>query len=75
MKITDVILRWYIWLYANDYIKLETLEKFYVPKLEYFIDKPETKDIVAQLELGLAEMDDGLQTEEELKNDLREAIK
>jgi hypothetical protein len=75
MKITDVTLHWYIWLYANGYIKLGTLEDFYVRRIEDFVDRPETKDIVAQLELELAEMSDGLQTEEEVKNNLKDMLK
>jgi|WetSurSiteA1Bulk_404760.scaffolds.fasta_scaffold02782_14 hypothetical protein len=75
MKIIDATLHWYIWLYANGYIKLGRLEDFYVRRLEDFINRPETTDIISQLELELAEMSVGLQTEEELKNNLKIMLK
>jgi hypothetical protein len=74
-KANDLTLHFYIWFYVNGYIKLETLENFYVPKLEYFINKSTTRDIIAELELELTELSCGLQTEEDLKNNLKAMIK
>jgi hypothetical protein len=71
----DASLHYNIWLYTCGYIKLETLEDWYVPKLESLINDPNTVYIVAQLELQLAELSDGLQTEEELKNNLKTMIR
>ena len=71
----DASLHYNIWLYTNGYIKLRALEDWYVPKLEELIDNPDTVYIIAQLELGLAELQDGLQTEEEFKSDLKVMIK
>ena len=64
-----------IGFYVDNIIGLKELEDWYVPKLEELVDNPNTADIVAQLELGLAELQDGLITEDELKNDLRDVIK
>jgi len=61
--------------YVDGFISLEKLEDWYVPKLEELVDNPDTVGIIALLELGLAEMYDGLQTEDELKNNLRDIIK
>jgi len=61
--------------YTDGFISLEKLENWYVPKLEELVNNPKTVDIVAQLELGLAEFQDGLITEEELKSDLKIMIR
>jgi hypothetical protein len=60
--------------YIDGLISLEKFEDWYIPKLEKLVNNPETIDIVAQLELGLAELNDEIITEEELKKDLRSII-
>ncbi len=75
MRIRDATFYWYIWLYANGCINLGRLEDFYVRRIEDFINRPETINIVSQLELELVDFSNGLQTEEEVKNNLKEMLK
>lgn len=60
--------------YVNGGISLEKLEDWYVPKLEDLVDNLETINIVAQIELGLAEIGDGLITEEYFKKYLKRYV-
>ena len=60
--------------YANDIINIEKLEDWYVPKLEELVDSLETRNIISQVELGLAEISDGLITEEYFKKYLKRYI-
>lgn len=61
--------------YIDGEISLGDLEDWYVPKLEIFVDNLETFDIISQLELELADLQDNLPTEDEIKYNLQNIIK
>lgn len=61
--------------YIDGVISLEKFENWYVPKLESLIDDAKTGNIVAQIELGLAELQNGFITEDDLKNDLKDILR
>lgn len=75
MYTTAQMFRYFLLLYISGEINIGILEDWYVPKLETLINNPKTADMVAQLELGLAELQDGLQTEDDFKNHIKEMLK
>lgn len=62
--------------YIDGDISLEQLEDWYVPRLPTLIDDEDSAEsnLVASLELGLAELSSGVQSENELKEYLSEAL-
>lgn len=55
---------------------IEQLQDWYVPKLPRLLKNPESAeaDIVSIIELGLAEMSDGIRTEQGFRNLLRQVL-
>ena len=62
--------------YADSKITLQDLEDWLVPRLPIFLKKPQTADadIVAVVELGLAEITNKIRTETEFRLILREVL-
>jgi len=60
--------------YLDGNINLDEFEDWYIPNVEFLVDNPGTANITSQLELELAELQAGLQSENELKNNLRIAL-
>jgi hypothetical protein len=62
--------------YINKDITLEDLEDWLIPKLPIYIKSPDStdSDIISALELGLAELSNGIRSEEELRTYLKECL-
>jgi len=60
--------------YVNGTINIEKFQDWYVPKLEELVDNLDTINIISQVELGLAEIDDDLITEDYFKNYLKRYV-
>jgi hypothetical protein len=62
--------------YVDSKISLEQLEDWLVPRLPIFLRTPETADadVVAAIELGLAEISNETKTELEFRSLLRKAL-
>lgn len=71
-----LVLRNTVLQYVESEISLEQLEDWYVPKLPSLIDDAGSAEanLVAAIELGLAELSSGIVTENELKAYLVEAL-
>lgn len=52
------------------------LEEWVVPRLRLFLHSPETadEDVIAAIALGLVEMSDGIRTEDEFRNLMRQVL-
>ncbi len=63
--------------YIESKINLEQLEDWVVPREPAFLKDPASldADLIAAIELGLAEFSDSVTTEEEFRNALRAALK
>jgi len=53
------------------------LEEWVVPRLRVFLHSPETadEDVVAAIALGLVEMSDGIRTEDEFRNLMKQVLR
>lgn len=62
--------------YVHDEISLAQLEEWYVPRLSYFLEFPHSDDaeMIAAVELALAEVADGLIDEAEARSSLKEIL-
>lgn len=62
--------------YLNNEISLSQLEEWYVPRLSYFLENPLSDDaeMVAAVEMALAEVGDGVIDEEEARSSLQETL-
>ncbi len=62
--------------YINSEISFEQLEEWIVPRLPVFLSDPNSvdADIVSAIELGLAEISDGLRNEEEFRELLNDEL-
>jgi len=62
--------------YLEGLISLEELEEWFLPKVFDLIVDPDSSDsaLAAAIELGLAEMMDGIRDEDGLRQDLREIL-
>lgn len=60
--------------YLDGEISLEQLEDLYVPRLSDLMMDPNMSGLLASLELGLAEMDAGFRSEQELRALLEDAL-
>jgi hypothetical protein len=71
-ELRDMILQ-----YVESIITVEQLEEWLVPRLPALLKSPDStdSDVVAALELGLAEMSDGIRTEDELRRLLLDVIR
>lgn len=60
----------------DNLITVQQLEEWLVPRLPAFLVDPNSSDadIIATIELGLAEMNDGIRTKEEFSKLLRDTI-
>lgn len=58
----------------DNQIDIKQLEEWLVPRLPTFLSDPDSADVVAAIELGLAEMSDGIRTREELSELLLDTI-
>lgn len=64
------------YLYLESEIPLSDLENWYVPKLPILMRDPKSSDasVIATIELGLAEMDNNILSENQLKDRLRNTL-
>ena len=62
--------------FVESNISLSELEEWLVPRLPSFMREPYSadSDVVAEIELGLAEINDGIRTTEELRNNLKRVL-
>jgi|SRR5581483_2452016 hypothetical protein len=62
--------------YLNLNISLEELEKWLAPFLYDFLADPDSADakLAGTIELGLADLANGVRTEDEFRNDLKERL-
>lgn len=60
--------------FIDSHMTTRELEDWIVPRLEYYLQNPHTRDaeLVAAVELGLVELGQGIATEGDLRADLRE---
>jgi hypothetical protein len=58
----------------DNQIDIKQLEEWLVPRLPIFLAEPDSADVVAAIELGLAEMSDGIRTKEEFSELLLDTI-
>lgn len=70
-------LRNIIYQFVNSEITIEELENWYVPRLAFLLSDPNSDDadVVAAVELGLAELSNGLTDEDELRATLASVLK
>lgn len=63
--------------YLDEEISIQELEEWLVPREPIFLSQPdsEDEDIISAIELGLAEIDTEIRTEEEFRNFLSDVLR